>query len=511
MPDEREAPPEEIVVIPSDDGDLDPRTPRAKPTLRGAAIVSARVIAGFVAIAVAAAVIAAAALVPLPSIRHGAPSAMITPVPTQQQLTCPGGLLRLSDASGAGATRVSALGAPAVTSGATAGSVSVTPFTQSDAHTSGSSAAPQLVTAAGTPGASSSPLVAAAQAQSINTEEAFGLAAAACVAPSSDAWLDGGSTAIGRTTLVSLSNPSEVDATVTLQIFDEKGPVTSPGMSGIVVRPHGQRVLSLAGFAPSVGAPVVHVTSTGGQIVAVLQQSTIRGLAPGGVDIVSPQPGPATRTVLTGISLEGGAAVDAVLGTRGYEDLAPVLRLFVPGSKDLTATVSVIPESSSAKANSFPVDVTAGHVTDVPFDDLSDGHYTFVVTTTQPVLAAVRVSTVGSAAVGSRADFAWTPAGRPLGAVALLATPLGQASILHVYNPAPRAATVTVTAQGAPATRHQISAGGAIAIVEPPGSSIRLDGPAGLYAAVTGSTDGGVSAFAVTPAQAASTPIRVYR
>lgn len=76
-------------MIPSDDGDLDPRTPRAKPTLRGAAIVSARVIAGFVAIAVAAAVIAAAALVPLPSIRHGAPSAMITPVPTQQQLTCP--------------------------------------------------------------------------------------------------------------------------------------------------------------------------------------------------------------------------------------------------------------------------------------------------------------------------------------------------------------------------------------------------------------------------------------
>ena len=41
-------------------------------------------------------------------------------------------------------------------------------------------------------------------------------------------------------------------------------------MSGIVVKAGAQRVIPLAGFAPDVAAPVVHVTASGGQVVAFL-------------------------------------------------------------------------------------------------------------------------------------------------------------------------------------------------------------------------------------------------
>ncbi|MFW8745689.1 DUF5719 family protein, partial [Mesorhizobium japonicum] len=152
-------------------------------------------------------------------------------------------------------------------------------------------------------------LLAGAQSQIAAADDESGLAAAACAEPSGSTWLVGGATTTGRTTLLTLANPTQVDATVTLAIFGEKGVVQAPGLSGIVVTAGAQRVIPLAGFAPDLASPAIHVTARGGRIVASLQQSTVRGLDAGGVDLVGATADPSTSLRIPGIRVLGAAAV----------------------------------------------------------------------------------------------------------------------------------------------------------------------------------------------------------
>src|SRR5690606_4453511 len=137
------------------------------------------------------------------------------------------------------------------------------------------------------------PLLAGSQVQTLNGAGLTGMSAAECVEARSDIWLVGGASDTGRTSILTLANPGEVAATVSVQIFSEEGQVAAPGAEGIVVQPNSETSYSLAGFAPDVVSPVIHVTSVGGNVVAHLQQSTVRILEPGGVDIVGPSAGPA--------------------------------------------------------------------------------------------------------------------------------------------------------------------------------------------------------------------------
>lgn len=68
------------------------RAPRAPLTVRGVAIVGARVVTGAIGIGVAVATITAATLLPLPTLGTTPVGVLVTPVPTAQQLVCPGAL-----------------------------------------------------------------------------------------------------------------------------------------------------------------------------------------------------------------------------------------------------------------------------------------------------------------------------------------------------------------------------------------------------------------------------------
>ena len=112
-----------------------------------------------------------------------------------------------------------------------------------------------------------------------------------------------GRPSVGRTSILTLSNPTAVTAQVSLQIFGEEGAVEAPGLLGIEVQPGAQRVLSLAGFAPGLVSPIVHVEARGGQVVAYLQQSIVRGLDASGVDLVDAAPDPATDLTFPGVRI----------------------------------------------------------------------------------------------------------------------------------------------------------------------------------------------------------------
>jgi hypothetical protein len=484
--------------------DLPEAEPKRRVTARGAAIVSARVVAGLVGIGVAAATIAASALVPLPSVTFAPSSVAITPVPTAQQLVCAGSVLRLADDQGEGATTPSAIaGRPTVDFAASAGPVDGAPLEQSDAATGGTSAAPLLVSTP--PGDTESDgeatLISGAQVQQVDVGEFVGLTASGCASATGDSWLPAGSTTVGRTTLITLSNPTEVPATVDLELFDATGQVNAPGTNGVVVPPNGQRVLSLAGFMPNVPNPVVHVTSNGGQVVANLQQVTVRGLDPGGVDIVATSATPALVTAIPGVAITTLAAVQGLLaGGQNFQDLLPTVRVFAPGEGTVTGTVAVIPEDGSNTGTVLTFDFQAGRAIDVPLDDLAEGSYTVVVTTSMPTVASARVA----AANGAANDFAWIASAPTLTERALVTVADGPSPLMHLHNLGTEPVTVAVGDQ-----QVAVAAGASSAVVIEPGS-YELTGFSELAVSVTFAGGGVVAGYPALPPGAVSTPVTVY-
>lgn len=484
------------------------RETREPLTAKGMAIVGARVATGAIGIAVAAVVIATAALAPLPTVTAVAPSQVVVPVPTAQQLVCPGAVLRLSDDSGQGATDASAIGEPDFATDASTGAVSVAPLDESDAGTGGTTAAPQIIS---TPPDPVDPtqriLISGAQAQTANEGDFVGVAAAACASPSADAWLVGGATVVGRTTLLTLSNPTEVPATVDLELFGEAGPITAPGTSGIVVPASGQRVLSLAGFAPEVESPVVHVTSTGGQVVAEMQESIVRGLVPGGVDVFGATVQPSLDTVIPGLTISGAADIENNLGIGpGYEDLQTVLRVFVPGEQDATTSVRVIPEDGVSTGTAFEFTFDAGRVMDVPIPELADGRYTVRVESDVPLLSAAR----SSVAAGQKTDFAWLAASPVLEGVAQVSIAPGPNPVLHLANSTTETVTVTLVASEGDDIPVEIAAGASRWVNVMAGATYGVEGFTRLNAAVSVLAPGGLAQYTVAPPGAGSSSILIY-
>jgi len=507
---------EPVAIEPvGDDYPVDDETPpvKSKISARGAAIVGVRVVAGTVGLAVALAAIAGATFLPIPSITASPATVEVTPVPTAQQLVCPGAMLRLGDETGQSATTASTLGAPSIRHGATAGIVGETTLLQSDAGTGGTPSAPTLVASADAAEGADDIIVGAAESQTIDAGDFAGLATAACAPVASETWLVGGSTAVGRTTLVTLANPSDVISTVSLAISAENGAVSAPGVTGIVVQPHGQRVLPLAGFAPGVESPVVHVTSRGGQIVANLQQSTVRGIEAGGVDFVGAAQSPSASQFIPGVRISNTAAVQTRLGEAGFADLATVLRVYVPGAEQVSAEVTVTPDNGSAGGTSFSVELVGGVVQDLALDGLADGTYTVQLNATAAVVAGVRVSTVAvSSAEGSApaSDFAWLSSASRLDerAVVSIATGAGAAASLHFANPTDTEARVTLTAEDGNDLTVVVPANGSAA-TGVSGTTYTISGFDQLYGAVSYSSDGILSGYNVQPPAASAEPITI--
>jgi hypothetical protein len=492
-------------AVPRDDlfpeQELPETTERRQLTARGAAIVSARVVAGLVGIGIAAATVTASALVPWPTLRAQPATVVVQPVPTAQQLVCPGSVLRLADDTGQGATEASALGRPAVRYHASEGVADAVPLAQSDAATGGTAAAPTLVSTPPSAAGGAEPLLSGAQAQQVDAGDFVGLAAADCGVASGDTWLVGGSTEVGRTTLLTLANPTDVAATVDLQLYGPNGLIAAPGTSGIIVAPQGQRVLSLAGFQPGLAAPVVHVTSTGGQVVANLQQAIVRGLQPGGVDILQGA-APSTQTVIPGVVIGDPTGVQALLGRgEAYADVLTTLRLFAPGEGEVPLTVSVIPEDGAATGTSFELEIDAGRVVDLPIEELEPGSYTVRIDAQAPVVAAARVT----AAAAEVTDFAWSAAAATLTGSAQLTVAEGPSPVLHLMNPTDTEVTVDVGG-----TAVTIAAGAAAATPVGAGQTVRLEGFDQLYASISLRDGGAVASYAVHPPGRAAGTITVY-
>jgi len=480
------------------------RPPRAPVTARGAALASARAVGGAVGVGVGVVAVLVAIFVPLPSIQTDPATVTVTPVASAQELVCAGSLLRLGNASGEDATTATSLGGANVSYAATEGKAGTTELENSNGS-------PRIVSVPPAESGNDVALVTGSQSQLLANSDFAGFAAADCAAASTEAWLVGGSTTTGRTTLLTLANPSDVQSTVALAIYDEGGAVDAPGSTGIIVPARGQRVLSLAGFAPETATPVVHVTSKGGQIVANLQQSISRGLEPGGVEIVGSTAAPATTQVIPGLVISGASAVEGRLGQDDSSDFRTVMRIFVPGEKSTDATVTVIPESGSKPGASFDIALKPGIVTELPIEGLADGRYSVTVVTEEPIVAGLRVSTALSdePAVGST-DFAWLAAPMKLTDTAVFTAANGPKPALNLANSEAKQVKVTIATIGGAEKVITVPAEGATAISLVEGKSYSLTAAAPFSAMVTYNGRGKAAGFPVRAPLSTSGSITIY-
>ncbi|MFJ4222093.1 DUF5719 family protein [Curtobacterium luteum] len=418
----------------------------------------------------------------------------VTPVAADAERVCAGDALRLSDDAGNDATKATAVGSATIATATTGDTVERSDL---DASASGSSD-PRLLTA---PAGSTTPQVAGSSYQSVSDGDLVGVGAASCDDPAQSTWLVGGSTETGRTSLITLSNPTDVNATVDLSIYDASGEVSAPGTTGIVVAPNSQKVVPLSGFVSDQASTVVHVESSGGQIVAHMQETVVRTLTPGGFDIVSGGAAPSTSQVIPGVVLSGAEAAQ-----RGDDtaDAAPVLRLFVPG----TATARVSIGITTADGGGSTVNATAepGIVTDVALDDFPDGRYSFTVSSTVPVVAGARTTTPTQ---GGATDLGWFASAEPLGDDVVTAIAPGGGARMSLVNPTQRDADVTVTS-GDRVQELTVVSGATATFTAPTATQLRIEGAEGLVGGITYQDDEGIAGYPIRPSTAVSTPVRVY-
>ncbi|WP_157489650.1 DUF5719 family protein [Frigoribacterium sp. Leaf44] len=459
-----------------------------------------RVAVGVVGLAVAAAVVGGAAVVHLPSFETVPAGQLVTPVPVDQQRVCTGALLQLSDAEGQQATTASSVGRAAVARQSSEGDVDVDELAGAD----GGDSRPSVVTAPVE--GSDVPLVAAAQSQSVDEGDLRGFASAPCTEPTSSTWLIGGSTETGRVSLISLVNPSDVNATVDLDIRSETGEVQGPGIDGIVVAPRSQKVVPLSGFATGLVSPAVHVTSRGGQIVATLQQSVVRTLEPGGVDIVTGSAAPSRESVVTGIVVRDSANLEGALADPSSSDLQSVLRVLVPGQDAAQLSVSLATDDGTG--TTFETRVEGGRVTDVPIDGLEDGVYTATVRSSTAVAVAARTSAVAADAGG--VDLSWAASSPRLSGDTGAVVPDGEGGRLWLANPDQDAVTAKVTVGDGDERDVEVAGGSTVGIDVGPGDAVRLEDANGLRAGVSFSAPAAIAAWPVTSPFPASTPVTVY-
>ena len=276
-----------------------------------------------------------------------------------------------------------------------------------------------------------------------------GTAAASCQQPSNDQWLAGASTTVGRTSVLMLANASTTPATVSLELFGSSGQIQAPGSRGLLVAPGTSRPVVLAGLAPGESQLSVHVRSAGGPVAAVIQQSVLRGLTPGGVDFIAPGAAPAVRQVMTGVDIQDAGQVASLTAKSGYEDAGPALQLTVPGPSDAVVEVKLYGrDGQKALPSGGVITAKAGAVTEIPLAGVPAGHYTVAASSDVTFVAAARVT---RGLQDSRAvDVAWAASGVRLGSQHVVPVPPGGQRTL-VFGALENRATITyaaITADG---------------------------------------------------------------
>jgi len=442
-------------------------------------------------------------------ITSGSQTASVTTqvVPRALSLVCPGAGY-VEAASHGGAARFSQQGAAQVSVNQNSSSGFMTATQPTVIEVSGDKAGERQGSA----------LLSANQTQQFNASAnslsagANGFIGADCVRPSSDFWFLGASTAVGRQALLIVHNPSKVDATFDLQLFDESGLVNASGMQGLSVIAGKTLVLPLAAFAPSDPTLAVHLSSQGGAVAAWIQQKTVRGTVAAGIDFISPSSAASELQVIPGLAVSASkAAIEIAKSNPDYGDLAPVVRLFAPavsarGAKTVNATILVSGIDAKTFGTVVSQEVVVGQTIDVNLPGLADGKYSVEVKADRPIFASMRLSRNSAdpakVLTSSGSDFTWISAAEAITTMRNFMVPGDGLSTLNIANESTSPTTVTVKDITHGKTKTYVLAeSGVASSATHPGDNLQISASSPVYANVTTASDAGIASLKILDAK----------
>ncbi|WP_062312030.1 DUF5719 family protein [Demequina rhizosphaerae] len=236
----------------------------------------------------------------------------------------------------------------------------------------------------------------AASVERIGGGDVAGLSAASCVAPVRDQWLVGGSTALGSSARLVLTNPSDASTEATVTLYGGLGELEEHAV--VSIAPGGQQDLLLESVVAEVPALAVRVVATGAGVVAHLQDSRLDGFQPAGTDWVGRGSAPSTRLVVPGVGAEA-------------EDAATTLRLMAPDGA--TADLMLAGDEGLVEWGGVSgLALEPGVVTEVEVPALASG--AVEIRADAPVVAGAMISVtrpvVDGPADAVERDLAWLPA-----------------------------------------------------------------------------------------------------
>lgn len=271
-----------------------------------------------------------------------------------------------------------------------------------------------------------------------------GLVAASCQGAAPETWLVGGGTEVGSGARLVLQNPGRTAATVQVRLWGPTGPVEQAGAPEYLVPAGSERAVLLEGVAAEQPRLAIRLQASGGLVTAYLQDTRLRGVVPAGVDHVVAGRPPATRQVVTGLSV-----VDTPVG--GAD--AALLRLLAPEAATTARVTLLGPDGPVPLPGTERVPLPRGAVLDLPLGGLPAGDYTAVVEAARPVVAGAMITRgpgVGQPDTGTLSSLplerAWAPS-VATGASGPLALPPGVTGRLTIaaVPDAGRTAAATVT------------------------------------------------------------------
>jgi hypothetical protein len=247
---------------------------------------------------------------------------------------------------------------------------------------------------------------------------------------------------------LSLINPYEVSALIDVDVWGATGPIIAPLGRGILLAPKSQRVISVAGLAPSEPSPVLRVTSAGVGVVASLHYSIVRGLEADGLSVIGSQNPPSTKRVIIGAYSPPEEVLGPIRGKDGYRDVAAMVRLLSPENDTVAQVTVVVAGFPDARID---VQLVAGQTKDLLLDEFGSGDLAFVLQADSPVVASLRTS-VGTDA---RTDTDWVGSATSIVGESAFAVPAVGETHLSLFNLGSEALVVTLDGR-----EVQVPAGG---------------------------------------------------
>ncbi|HZK05391.1 MAG TPA: DUF5719 family protein [Actinomycetaceae bacterium] len=264
-----------------------------------------------------------------------------------------------------------------------------------------------------------------------------------CTAAASEQWLVGGSTMVGSSAELTITNPSETPATVRVLGWGSVGPLDLPMLAGLVIAPHSSESYLIEASAAEMERLMLRVSSTGGSVSASLLDTRLDGFTPLGADVVGPTAAPATEQVIPGVALADVEDLTSPAATENF------VRIANPGSTGATVTLTLLAaDGEFSIPGASEVTIDPGAVFDVSLAALPAGDHAVAVSSDQPVVAAAQIARAGGE--GSL-DRAWVTASTAAEIVSFavpgLGEQVGQATLV-LANSSDREVAAAVTPYG---------------------------------------------------------------